>query len=427
MDCQAADATGCGAGALGFDGAYGEELLRIRFAIGGIAVLVATMWAPTVHAARTAPAPLVVQSSSLTQSGQDVVWSVQLRTPFAPGALAPDGRSLCLLIEQVGDAVETGQVCLIGPRAGAVAPRLQYRRVLAAGQGRTRLGAPSIVTDTVTRASSRQLTATFLPSAIGTSYAPVRWQVQSTLGPPHCATHPGRACVTLWPPKGAVAALHQPQPTGCTATGPPFVFDTTTTRKEIALTFDDGPWYQTPEFLSLLERDKVPATFFQIGEQVAQYGQGGAIERRMLADGDMVGDHTWSHIVVAGAGAVAADQIQRAAAAIRDATHGFTPCLFRAPDGAVSSALIGEARSLGFTTIQWDIDPRDWALPGVGEIESNVLANAHPGAIVEMHDGGGDRSETLDALPTIIDSLRARGYTFVTVTQLLGLHLLYGS
>jgi peptidoglycan/xylan/chitin deacetylase (PgdA/CDA1 family) len=63
----------------------------------------------------------------------------------------------------------------------------------------------------------------------------------------------------------------------------------------------------------------------------------------------------------------------------------------------------------------------------VGEIEDDVLANAHPGAIVEMHDGGGDRSETLEALPTIIGSLRARGYTFVTVTQLLGLRLLYGS
>jgi peptidoglycan/xylan/chitin deacetylase (PgdA/CDA1 family) len=91
----------------------------------------------------------------------------------------------------------------------------------------------------------------------------------------------------------------------------------------------------------------------------------------------------------------------------------------------VSPALIGRARSLGFTTIQWDIDPRDWARPGVGAIEANVLSNAHPGAIVIMHDGGGDRSETLAALPDIIDTLRARGYTFVTVTQLLGQRVIY--
>jgi peptidoglycan/xylan/chitin deacetylase (PgdA/CDA1 family) len=413
-------------GAAGSGEAYGEELLRIRLRVGGIAALVATMGAAAAHATHTAPAPLVVRTSSLTQSGQDLVWSVQLDTPFSPGALAPGGRSLCLLLEQVRDPVQTGQVCLIGPRAGAATPRLQYRPVVDAGLGHTRLGTRSTVTATVTRNGSSQLTATFPASAIGNSYTSVRWQVQSTLASPRCTGHTARACVTLWPAKGAVAALHRPQPTGCAATGPPFVGGVSTTRKEIALTFDDGPWYQTPQFLALLERYKVPATFFEIGEQIAQYGQGGAIERRMLADGDMVGDHTWSHIVVAGAGAVAADQIQRTAAAIRDATRGFTPCLFRAPDGAVSSALIGEARSLGFTTIQWDVDPRDWALPGVGEIEGNVLANAHPGAIVEMHDGGGDRSQTLEALPTIIDSLRSRGYIFVTVTQLLGLHLLYG-
>jgi peptidoglycan/xylan/chitin deacetylase (PgdA/CDA1 family) len=199
----------------------------------------------------------------------------------------------------------------------------------------------------------------------------------------------------------------------------------TTRNREIALTFDDGPWSQTPQFLALLERYRVAATFFEVGEHIAQYGEGGAIERRMLADGDMIGDHTWSHLAVAGGGPLAASQIEDAAAAIRKATGGFTPCLFRAPFGSVSPALIAQARSLGFTTIQWDIDPRDWALPGVGAIEDNVLANAHPGAIVIMHDGGGNRSETLSALPHIIDTLRARGYTFVTVTQLLGQHLIY--
>ena len=63
----------------------------------------------------------------------------------------------------------------------------------------------------------------------------------------------------------------------------------------VALTFDDGPWYDTPQFLDILEHYHVPATFFEIGEQISTYGEGGAIERRMLADGDMIGDHTWSH------------------------------------------------------------------------------------------------------------------------------------
>ena len=390
-----------------------------------VCVLAISVSGARAHVRHPGRLPLVVHSASVTQSGQDIVWRLDMETPFSPEALAAAGRSLCLVLERVAGDEATGELCLVGPRPGATDARLQYRRIIAAGPAQPRLGPPSIVDAVVTRTSSRELSASFLPSAIGSGYTPIRWQVQSTLAVPHCATPKGTGCVTLWPTKGQVAPLHPPQPTGCTATGPSFVGGVTTGKREIALTFDDGPWYQTPEFLALLERYKVPATFFEVGEHIAQYGEGGAIERRMLADGDMIGDHTWSHIVVAAGGPVAESQIEQAADAIRKATHGFTPCLFRAPDGSVSPALIGEARSLGFTTIQWDIDPRDWALPGVGEIEDNVLANAHPGAIAIMHDGGGDRSETLAALPDIIDTLRARGYTFVTVTQLLGQRLLY--
>jgi peptidoglycan/xylan/chitin deacetylase (PgdA/CDA1 family) len=392
--------------------------------MGAIGVLVLAV-SGAAHALRPARAPLSVKRASLTQSGRDLVWSLQMRAPFSPEALGPAGRSLCLLIERVTDGHPTGQLCLAGPRAGRAAPSLLYRRIVATAPGETRLGPPRTIAASVTREGSRQLTAMFLPSAIGVGYTPIRWQVQSTLSLAHCTASSEARCVVVWPAKGEVAPLHPPDPTGCTATGPPFVSGVTTHRREIALTFDDGPWYQTPRFLSLLERYGVPATFFEVGEHIAQYGEGGAIERRMLADGDMIGDHTWSHIVVASGGPTARSQIEETAAAIRDATHGFTPCLFRAPDGAVGPALIGEARSLGFTTIQWDIDPRDWALPGSAEIEDNVLANAHPGAIVIMHDGGGDRSQTLAALPDIIDTLRARGYTFVTVTQLLGERLIY--
>jgi peptidoglycan/xylan/chitin deacetylase (PgdA/CDA1 family) len=396
----------------------------VGLVVGVLAVAVSVAWA---DAEARGHLPLAVQTASVTQPGEDVVWSLEMRTPFSPEALGQAGRTLCLIIERLDDGEAFGQLCLVAPRTGETVDRLQYRRIIGIVAGQARLGPPLTVAATITRAGSRQLTAAFPPSALGSVDTPIRWQVRSTLAVPHCATPKGTACVTLWPAKGHVAQLHAPQPIGCTATGPPFVGGITTSKREIALTFDDGPWYQTPEFLALLERYKVPATFFEIGEHIAPYGEGGAIERRMLADGDMIGDHTWSHVVVAEGGAEAASQIEEAAAAIRSATHGFTPCLFRAPDGSVSPALVDEARSLGFTTIQWDVDPRDWALPGVGEIEDNVVANAHPGAIVIMHDGGGDRSETLDALPDIIHTLRARGYTFVTVTQLLGQHLTYRS
>src|ERR1035441_7359887 len=154
-------------------------------------------------------------------------------------------------------------------------------------------------------------------------------------------------------------------------------------------------------------------------------GEGGAIERRMLADGDMIGDHTWNHANVSAGGAFAAGEINTTAVAIKQATGGFEPCLFRAPYGATGPNLISTATSLGFKTIQWDIDPRDWATPGVGAIYGNVIANAHPGAIILQHDGGGNRSQTLAALPEEIATLRARGYHFETITQLFGMKLLY--
>ncbi len=224
-------------------------------------------------------------------------------------------------------------------------------------------------------------------------------------------------------PQRTAWAVHTPQLAGCVPSGSSWVFSGPASQRVIALTFDDGPWYDTPQFLDILEREHVPATFFEIGEQISQYGQGGAIERRMLADGDIVGDHTWNHANVSGGGSFAAGEIGQTAAAIRAATGGFEPCLFRAPGGAVGPGLLSVARSMGFLTIQWDIDPRDWATPGTNAIYDNVIANAHPGAIVIQHDGGGNRTETLAALPREIATLRSEGYRFENVAQLLGLRL----
>jgi peptidoglycan/xylan/chitin deacetylase (PgdA/CDA1 family) len=146
----------------------------------------------------------------------------------------------------------------------------------------------------------------------------------------------------------------------------------------------------------------------------------------MLADGDMIGDHTWSHPDVAALSpAQQRRQLLSTAAAIERATRGFTPCLWRPPYGDISPALVKLARSLGFLTIMWDVDPRDWAHPGVGAIYSNVIDHAHNGAIVIQHFGGGPRYQTVAALSEEIKTLRRRGYQLVTVSQLLGLRLIY--
>jgi peptidoglycan/xylan/chitin deacetylase (PgdA/CDA1 family) len=365
------------------------------------------------------PAPFEVISTSLVQHGQALQWNVRLSQSF-PADLAGESRSLCLMLERpVGGSV-FGVLCVgAGPRG----PTLRYMHVTAAGRGPARLVAAK-----VSRPGADRLTATFLPVGLGLIYRPLRYQVLSTYASGACApalTQAAVGCQSIFPAQPKLVKLHTPIPIGCVPRGPAFVYSGPTRRREIALTFDDGPWYQTPQFLSLLEREHVVATFFEIGDQISEYGNRGAIERRMLRDGDMLGDHTWDHRDVAGAGAFAATEIDRAAAAIRAATGGFQPCLFRAPYGAVSPALIAQVRRQGYTTIQWNIDPRDWSLPGVGEVETNVLDNARPGGIVEMHDGGGNRSETLAALPDIISTLRRRGYTFVNITQLLGQRVIY--
>jgi peptidoglycan/xylan/chitin deacetylase (PgdA/CDA1 family) len=386
-----------------------------------VLIMVAT---PSAGAARRRPLPLPlpIAASSLTQAGQQITWSVALTQPFSPAALASEHRSLCLLLERAGSGSVAGQLCVRPATRGHSTPQLVYARITRGGPGP---GRP--ISATVARTSTHELTATFLPASVGLGYASLRWQAISTLRSRGCVpAKPNRVgCLTLFPRRPALEKLHAPQVVGCVPSGPPFVFNGPSTRRQIALTFDDGPWYDTSQFLDVLEQEHVPATFFEIGEQISVYGEGGAIERRMLADGDMIGDHTWSHPDVAGAGSFAADQISRAADAIRQATGGFTPCLFRAPYGDVSNALTSEARSMGFTTIQWDIDPRDWALPGTDAIYQNVVANAHPGAMVIQHDGGGNRSETLAALPREIATLRSEGYQFVTVTQLLGQKLIY--
>lgn len=220
---------------------------------------------------------------------------------------------------------------------------------------------------------------------------------------------------------------HTPRLVGCVPRGSSEVFSGRSSKHEIALTFDDGPGVEPPPhaFIKLLAREHVPATFFEIGSQIPEYDASGKAERSMLAHGDMIGNHSWSHpVMTALSPKQQKRQLERTTQAIKRRT-GFTPCLWRPPYGAVNARLVSLARSLGLMTVMWDVDPRDWALPGTPAIYSGVVSAAHNGAIVLQHFGGGPRYETLAALPKEIHTLRARGYRFVTVTKLLRLKLIY--
>jgi peptidoglycan/xylan/chitin deacetylase (PgdA/CDA1 family) len=180
----------------------------------------------------------------------------------------------------------------------------------------------------------------------------------------------------------------------------------------VALTFDDGPSAYTPAVLSVLQQYHVPATFFEVGEEVPRYPQ---YARQLTAAGYPIGNHTWSHadLTTLPPSGVAA-QIDEAQAEIQAVT-GTTPECLRPPYDAFNATVLNEVAARGMTTMSYSVDSKDWTRPGVGAIVQAVVGAAFPGAVVGMHDGGGDRSETIAALPQIITQLRARGYGFVSV------------
>jgi len=274
----------------------------------------------------------------------------------------------------------------------------------------------------VHRPDLRTVQATFTPAQVELGVGDYRWRATSSwTGPPDCAA---KRCIDLLPDRGTIRGrILPPRVAGCVPRGASYRLAGPGHRKVVALTFDDGPSFYTPQVLRILRHFRIHATFFLIGQQVRPNA---SLVREELAEGHAIGDHTWNHANVSGGGSFAYSQISSTRAAIRSASGYYTPCLFRAPYGAVSGALFPVARSLGMLTIEWDVDPRDWSRPGTGSIYSTVVSQARRESIILMHDGGGPRNQTVAALPSIIRTLRSRGYGFETLPDLLGLKPVYG-
>lgn len=197
--------------------------------------------------------------------------------------------------------------------------------------------------------------------------------------------------------------------------------------RTVALTFDDGPdpiW--TPKVLAVLRREHVPATFFVVGAHVASNP---SIVRAELQAKDEVGSHTYTHANLADAGWRLPLELTLTQNALAGAA-GVRTTLLRPPYSSETAALTAadwkaylRAAKFGYLIVLADVDARDWARPGVSDIVANALRwppGAHS-AIIMLHDSGGNRSQTVRALPQIIDRLKARGYRFVTVTAALHL------
>ncbi|MDO4806724.1 MAG: polysaccharide deacetylase family protein [Coriobacteriales bacterium] len=187
-------------------------------------------------------------------------------------------------------------------------------------------------------------------------------------------------------------------------------------KKLVALTFDDGPSSYTDEYLQILEKYGVKATFFNLGDNVLQYPD---VAKRVVEAGHQLCNHTMAHNqLTAVEGGVVYNEITRSAAVIEEATGILTTHL-RPPYGDFTEqSWLGSGGSVT-ASIRWTGDSQDWALPGVDAMVSNALLYLHSGSIILMHDGGGDRSQDVEALPKLIEQVQSEGYEFVTIADLM--------
>jgi peptidoglycan/xylan/chitin deacetylase (PgdA/CDA1 family) len=187
-------------------------------------------------------------------------------------------------------------------------------------------------------------------------------------------------------------------------------------QRELALTFDDGPSAYTPRLVKALRSVDAPATFFPVGTSIERYPR----YLRLVRDaGFTIGDHTMTHPQLGQmSGPRQIGEIDGQARLLRHARVPY-PRLFRPPYGSFDSDTLGLLQERRMLMVLWSVNPEDYTRPGAKRIVRRVLDTARPGSIVLLHDGGGNRAQTVRAVPRIVRKLRARGYRIVSVPRLL--------
>ncbi|TDF87723.1 polysaccharide deacetylase family protein [Paenibacillus piri] len=210
--------------------------------------------------------------------------------------------------------------------------------------------------------------------------------------------------------------------TAASASGNPnseVVWNVTTDKKLIALTFDDGPNpVYTPQILDLLKEYEAKATFFVLGKRVQMYP---TIAIREVNEGHEIANHTFDHHYLKNVSPTKLiDEIRQTQEVIFDVTEQI-PNVFRPPGGFYNEALLDLAKEDKLTVVMWSWyqDTKDWKRPGVDKIVNTVLSNVHNGDIILFHDLQGDCSQTVGALRQILPVLKKQGYEFVTVSDLI--------
>jgi peptidoglycan-N-acetylglucosamine deacetylase len=203
-------------------------------------------------------------------------------------------------------------------------------------------------------------------------------------------------------------------------TQPKMIYMGNSSQKRIALTFDDGPEdIYTPQILEILRQKGVKATFFVVGQQAKAYPE---LLKQIHREGHAIGNHSWNHGKLGNFTESQLINDVEATSAEIEKIIGYKPNLFRPPYGFLKEEQAAKLYDLGYRTILWTIDTNDWSGASSEEILSRVHRNVLQGGIILQHNFRipGQLDGSIKALPQIIDQLRAQGYEFVTVNELLG-------
>jgi peptidoglycan/xylan/chitin deacetylase (PgdA/CDA1 family) len=385
-----------------------------------------------------AEGPLDIQRVQVAQSGPKLSVRIQTYAPWGASGLqvnpgldpsSPESY-LCLELVQSG----TQSRSCIGKSGGE--KRLSLMKIGSNGSVESKRSLDA----KISRGGNRSFRATFKAGEAGLRAGRFGWRAISGWGDPSCAPPPSdptsrrdegpsaggggesRAtpalqCTDQAPDGGgfATAKLRRPRIVGCTHGGPLVRYRGGGHRKQVALTFDDGPSAYTSSVIKALDRHKAKGTFFVVGQEFPGRQE---VLQRALSHGHELGNHTMHHGILP-----PASDLRATSSLIRRAT-GFRPCTFRPPAGVINLSVARGARAAGMTTVLWNVDTRDWTGLGSSAIKARATSVGR-GSIVLMHDGGGNRSPTVAALPSIISELKRRGFELVTVTRLLGNRMIW--
>ncbi|MEI6713951.1 MAG: polysaccharide deacetylase family protein [Verrucomicrobiota bacterium] len=241
----------------------------------------------------------------------------------------------------------------------------------------------------------------FLTSQIVFAQAPKEGAVSA----PILAESPANVS-DLAPPAPSGAAPAKITYSSCTVEG-----------NSISITFDDGPHAQnTPRLLDMLKQRGIRATFFVVGQNAAEYPE---ILKRIVAEGHEIANHSYSHPILASKPESGLrDELDKTHQAVLKAT-GVNMKVMRPPYGALSEPQRRWVRAnFGYSVILWDVDPLDWKFRDAGRVEQEILGHTHAGSIILAHD---IHKSTVDAMPATLDALVAKGFKFVTVSELLAM------